>query len=246
MSADRSSAGMILRLREPEHRSRGVQALLHGQIMVVAFNGIFVLAGDADDPAVPKKIAAAKGRSQAKGVALVCPPEFLAEHVVLNTPPLSSLYSLERIQELYRSVHALGLILPAAVPGAPPHVIQHGTILNVWTEQRPESPLRQLILQLREHGRRALAGTSANLAGRPTITDPVEVQEIFAGRVPLTLLDAFDRVPATRRHSASIVDLTGQTPRLVREGSVTADELRKALRSLQLGELEVGPNVLRV
>jgi tRNA A37 threonylcarbamoyladenosine synthetase subunit TsaC/SUA5/YrdC len=60
------------------------------------------------------------------------------------------------------------------------------------------------------------------------------------------LLDRVDRVPARRRHSASIIDLTGQAPRLVREGSVTADELRQELRSHQLGELVVDPNVRRV
>jgi tRNA A37 threonylcarbamoyladenosine synthetase subunit TsaC/SUA5/YrdC len=72
------------------------------------------------------------------------------------------------------------------------------------------------------------------------------VQVVFSSRVPLILLETFDRVPAQRRHSASIVDLTGQTPRLVREGSVTADELRKELRGRQLGELAAGPDVLRV
>jgi tRNA A37 threonylcarbamoyladenosine synthetase subunit TsaC/SUA5/YrdC len=236
----------ILHLPEAGHRSRAVEALLHGEIMVVAFNGIFVLVGDADDPTVPGKIATAKGRPRAKGVALVCPPDVLGEHIALDDPLLRSVYPLERIQALYGAVHALGLILPAALPGAPQHVVQAGTILNVWTEQWPESPLRQLIVQLREHGRRALLGTSANLAGKPTITDPAAVQAVFAGRVPLMLIDAFDRIPPARRHSASIVDLTGHPPRLVREGSVRADELRQELRERGLGELVVDPDVPRV
>jgi tRNA A37 threonylcarbamoyladenosine synthetase subunit TsaC/SUA5/YrdC len=245
MSAD-DAACQVLQMTEPLHRARAVRALIEGQIIVAAFNGIFVLVGNADDPTVPEKIATAKGRPQAKGVALVCPPEFLEEHVALNDPCLQSMYPLDRIRALYGAVHALGLILPAAIPGAPRHVVQAGTILNVWTEERPESPLRDLILQLRQQGHHALVGTSANLAGRPTITDAAEVQAVFAGRVPLMLLDRVDRVPARRRHSASIIDLTGQAPRLVREGSVTADELRQELRSHQLGELVVDPNVRRV
>jgi tRNA A37 threonylcarbamoyladenosine synthetase subunit TsaC/SUA5/YrdC len=234
MSAARNEACEILRLTDADHRSYAVRALIEGRIIVLAFNGIFVLVGDADNPTVPEKVAIAKGRPHAKGVALVCPPEFLSEHVSLDAPRFRSRYPFDKIQGLFQAVHAVGLILPSALPGAPPHLIQSGTILNVWTEQHPESPLRQLIHQFRECGHRALAGTSANLAGRPTITDPAEVQRTFAGRVPLMLLDSVDHVPVERRHSASIVDLTGPVPRLVREGSVTEAELRTQFQRLAL------------
>jgi tRNA A37 threonylcarbamoyladenosine synthetase subunit TsaC/SUA5/YrdC len=240
----RSSA--ILQLTDAAARAEAADALVAGEIIVSAYNGIFVLLGDADDPLVPEKIAAAKKRPRAKGVALVCPPEFLAEHVELDAPVLQATYPFEQIEALFRALHALGVILPAASPGAPPHVVQAGTILNVWTEQPPSSPLRQLVLEVRRHGRRALVGTSANHTGRPTITDADEVQLAFAGRVPMMLLDDVARVPPGRRRSASIVDLTGPVPRLVREGSVSAEELRAELRLRELGQLRVGPEVTRV
>jgi tRNA A37 threonylcarbamoyladenosine synthetase subunit TsaC/SUA5/YrdC len=232
-------------MAEPAARAQAADALAAGEIVAIPFNGIFVLVGDADDPAVPDKIAVAKQRPQTKGVALVCPPEFLAEHASLEGP-VSASRTLPQLQALYGAVHAVGMILPAARPGAPPHVVQAGTILNVWTEQRPASPLRELVLELRLRGRRALAGTSANLSGRPTITDPAEVTAVFARRTPLILLDTFEAVPSARRHSASIVDLTGPTPRLVREGSVPAAELRAELLRLGLGELTVPSDVPRV
>jgi L-threonylcarbamoyladenylate synthase len=241
----RVTGAEVGQMAEPAARAQAADALAAGEIVVIPFNGIFVLAGDADDPAVPEKIAAAKQRPQAKGVALVCPPEFLPEHVSLEGPVPAS-RTLPQLQALYGAVHAVGLILPAARPGAPPHVVQAGTILNVWTEERPASPLRELVLELRRRGRRALAGTSANQTGRPTITDPAEVTAVFAGRVPLMLLDTFDAVPPARRHSASIVDFTGPVPRLVREGCVPAAELRTELRRLELGELAVPLNVPRV
>ena len=236
----------VLQLTDAGDRAKAADALLAGKIIVSAYNGIFVLLGDADDPSVPEKIAAAKERPRAKGVALVCPPELLAEHVELDAPVLQTTYPFEQIKALCRTLHALGVILPAAVPGAPPHVVQAGTILNVWTEQPPSSPLRQLVLELRRRGRRTLAGTSANRTGRPTITDADEVQGAFARRVPLVLLDDTARVPPERRRSASIVDLTGPVPRLVREGSVPAEELRAELRLRGLGQLDVGPEVRRV
>jgi L-threonylcarbamoyladenylate synthase len=241
----RAAGAEVVQMTEPAARAQAADALAAGEIVVIPFNGIFVLVGDADDPAVPEKIAAAKQRPQAKGVALVCPPELLAEHVSLEGSVPAS-HTLPQVQALYGAVHALGVILPAARPGAPPHVVQAGTILNVWTEQRPTSPLRELVLELRRRGRRALAGTSANQSGRPTITDPAEVTAVFADRVPLILLDTFAAVPPARRHSASIVDLTGPPPRLVREGSVPALELRAELRRLELGELAVPSDVPRV
>jgi tRNA A37 threonylcarbamoyladenosine synthetase subunit TsaC/SUA5/YrdC len=64
--------------------------------------------------------------------------------------------------------------------------------------------------------------------------------------VPVILLDNFEAVPWARRRSASIVDLTGSAPRLVREGSVAAAELRAELLRLGLGKLVVPFDVPRV
>jgi tRNA A37 threonylcarbamoyladenosine synthetase subunit TsaC/SUA5/YrdC len=205
-----------------------------------------VLLGDADDPSVPEKVAWAKRRPQAKGVALVCPPELLGEHVNLQTRALRQDYPFARVQALQRRLHALGVILPAAVPGAPGHVVQLGTILNVWTEQPPKAPLRQLVGELRRRGKRALAGTSANLSGQPTITEADEVIAVFGRRVSTILLEDSDQVPRGRRRSATIVDFTQPQPHLFREGSVPAGELAAELRRLGLGELVIGADIRQI
>jgi tRNA A37 threonylcarbamoyladenosine synthetase subunit TsaC/SUA5/YrdC len=234
----------IVEVSRPGASARAAGAVVAGEIIVIPFNGIFVLAGDADDPSVAAKIAAVKQRSQLKGAALVCPPELLTDFAVVDGPP-STTVTLQQLQALYTAVHAVGVILPAR-RGAAEHLVQANTILNVWTEQRPVSPLRSLVSELRRQGRRALAGTSANPTGQPTITDPHEVASVFGERVPLILLDTFESVPPRRRHSASLVDLTGPVPRLVREGSVPPAELREELSRLGLGELAVPADVPRV
>jgi tRNA A37 threonylcarbamoyladenosine synthetase subunit TsaC/SUA5/YrdC len=236
----------ILHLGEHADRIRAVEQLLRGELIASGFNGIYVLLGDADNPSVPAKVAWAKRRPQAKGVALVCPPEFLGEHVNLDMSALGEDDPLARVQALQRRLHALGVILPAAMPGAPGHVVQSGTILNVWTEQPPTAPLRHLVGELRRRGRRALAGTSANLSGQPTITDAEEVIAVFGQRVSTILLQDFDDVPPERRRSATIIDFTQPQPHLVREGSVPAGELAAELRRLGLGELVMGADVRRV
>ncbi len=240
------NAAAILRIRDSADRRRAVDALERGRLVVAPFNGIYTLVGDADDPDIVARAATAKGRPEVQGLALVCPPEHFAEHVDVEAPQLETAYPFARIEELYRAVHAVGVIVPAAQPGAPPHLVQSGTILNVWTEERPVSPLRELVCELRQRGRRALAGTSANRTGHPTITDGAEAIDVFSGRVAAVLLDDFDHIPVARRRSASLVDLTGPSPRLVREGSVSAGELGAVLNRLQLGELTVPADVRRV
>lgn len=115
-----STEARMLQLTDAAHRAEAVDALVRGEIIVTAFNGIFVLAGDADDPSVPGRVAVAKQRPEAKGLALVCPPELLGEHVALDPAALRTTDPLAQIRALYRAVHAVGLILPAAVPAPPP------------------------------------------------------------------------------------------------------------------------------
>jgi tRNA A37 threonylcarbamoyladenosine synthetase subunit TsaC/SUA5/YrdC len=181
------SDSRTLRIRNAADRADAADALAAGEVAIVAFNGIFTLLGGADDPAVPVRVAAAKERPREKGVALVCPPEFLGEHAAPNAPALT------QIKALQQAVHALRVILPAALPGAPPHVVQQAAVLNVWTEERPVSPLRELVVELRQRGQRALAGTSANRGGEPTISDPAKVVDAFSDPVPLML---FGRIRA--------------------------------------------------
>jgi tRNA A37 threonylcarbamoyladenosine synthetase subunit TsaC/SUA5/YrdC len=236
----------VLHLEEPADRVRAVEQLISGDIIVSGFNGIYVLLGDADNPRVPEKVASAKRRPQAKGVALVCPPEFLGEFADLDALALRGHHPFAKVQALQRELHALGVILPAAISGTPDHITQSGTIVNVWTERPPEAPLRHLVRELRRRGGRALAGTSANVTGNPTITAAEEVIDVFGQRVSTILLEDFGAVPPSRRRSATIVDLTESRPRLFREGSVPAVELAAHLRGHRLGELVVPPGVRHV
>jgi tRNA A37 threonylcarbamoyladenosine synthetase subunit TsaC/SUA5/YrdC len=115
-------------IADPAYLDLAAEQIAGGAIVVAAFNGIFVLLGDADDPGVAAKIAAVKGRTRDQGPALVCPPEHLHEHVDTNAAALDQ-FHYQRILELYRTAHAIGAILPAG-PAAPPHIVQAGTILN--------------------------------------------------------------------------------------------------------------------
>jgi L-threonylcarbamoyladenylate synthase len=68
-----------------------------------------------------------------------------------------------------------------------------------------------------------LATTSANLHGQPTLTTAAEVAAVFGRAVPVVL----DAGPCHGRPS-TVVDCTGQEPKLLREGRLVWEEVRAA------------------
>lgn len=62
--------------------------------------------------------------------------------------------------------------------------------------------------------------------------------EVF-GDEPVVIFANDPAVPAERRQSVSLIDLTGDEPVLVRRGNTTDDEVAAALDDLDLGELVV-------
>ncbi len=218
--------------------------ITHGEIVASYFNGGFVFFGDVDQEETANKVFKIKKRPCEKTLGLSCDPLYLNEYVDLTAATLKH-YPLQTIQQLYREIHALGLILPASDSGVPSYLIKNGAILIVWTEYPPHYPMRQLMEKLREKGKRAVLGASANISGEPTYTTLEQMIDTFGGKVPLILNGSCD-LPAYRKKSTTIVDFTTKRPRLIREGSVPEKEIRECLERLDLGDLFVGQDVIRL
>ena len=71
-----------------------------------------------------------------------------------------------------------------------------------------------------------LAVSSANRSGRPTPTTCEEVRAVFGSEVAVYLCDDSGLGGA----ASSVVDLASDGPRILREGAISNDELRDALR----------------
>jgi L-threonylcarbamoyladenylate synthase len=71
-----------------------------------------------------------------------------------------------------------------------------------------------------------IVGTSANLSGRPSALTAEEVRKQLDGRVDLIINGG--RCPGGRE--STIVDLTGETPVILREGAISREELENAYR----------------
>jgi tRNA A37 threonylcarbamoyladenosine synthetase subunit TsaC/SUA5/YrdC len=235
---ERMYQAQLLDNRNLAHLNQAAELIAQGEIIAFGFNGIFVFIGDADQAIAARRIAAVKQQPLDKPLALICAPEYLAEFVNLDAPPFRS-HAFAHVQQLQREVYGLGVLVPAARTGIPPYLMHNDTILNVWMEYPPHHPGRYLQQQIRKRGLRAFIGSSANLHGEPTYVDPFQIVRVFGDAIPAILDHDLCGVPLKHRQSTTLIDLTGEYPRLLRPGSVPIDELDVHLKRLGMRQLLV-------
>ena len=75
-----------------------------------------------------------------------------------------------------------------------------------------------------------IVGTSANLSGKPSALTADEVYSQFGDRIDL-IIDG-GRCPGGKE--STIVDVTGETPVVLREGAISQEKLRQVCRSIRV------------
>jgi L-threonylcarbamoyladenylate synthase len=73
--------------------------------------------------------------------------------------------------------------------------------------------------------------TSANISGRPQLADPASIADELGEGIDLVL----DGGPAAGGPASTVVDCTGERPRLIRSGAVDPARLAEALAAAGLG-----------
>lgn len=86
----------------------------------------------------------------------------------------------------------------------------------------PNSPVACALIELL---RSPITGTSANISGQPSCSNAEQLMEQLGDRLPL-ILDAGDTGAML---SSTIVDLRGETWRVVREGLIAEQDIEEAL-----------------
>ena len=81
-----------------------------------------------------------------------------------------------------------------------------------------------------------MAAPSANLSGKPSTTTAQHVLQDMDGRIDAVVDDG----PCDVGVESTIVDLSGDTPRLLRPGGVTPEELRAVLGTLEVDRAVTG------
>ena len=182
-------------------------ALRRGELVVVPTDTVYGVAADAFNPGAVDALLAAKGRGRDMPVPVL----------VANAEMLTAL-----VGELPESAKSL---TDAFWPGALTLVVRHTPHLS-WDlgdargTVAVRMPADELALDLITRTG-PLAVSSANRTGHPPATTLLDAR-LQLGAAVAVYLDGGPRPTAT---PSSIVDLTGDEPRLLREGALSADIL---------------------
>lgn len=236
-----------LQADNPAHLDQVVEIIRNGGAVAFPFKGIYGVFGDADIVEATDLILKAKLRPEDKKLIIVPLPEHIDEIADLHRPKIDK----GNLEALWRKIHALGIILHAATT-APYHLVQRrddnvSTTLSIWAEC---ASMRYTVESIRKSGGRALVGTSANKSGEATHWKYESLWEDFKYDVDAVVSAApdpdFKELPVLRRKSTTVIDLTGEFPRLHRYGNVTEYEIRRLLRKFNFPKMTVGRDLISV
>jgi L-threonylcarbamoyladenylate synthase len=187
-------------------------ALASEAIAVYPTETYYALGAAALSRRAVDKIFRLKGRDPAKPLAFVASDMDMVQEMAASLPPAFAVLAAEFWPG------PLTLVLPAA-SGFPEGLLGPGRTVAVRIP--PLSWLRAVVRELGE----PLTATSANLAGAKEIDDPLEAQALFGGKIELFV----DGGPTPGGRPSTIVDLTTERPRVLREGRIAADRIAALL-----------------
>lgn len=195
----------------PEQAAEAAGILARGGLAAVPTETVYGLAADSLNAAAVEAIYTAKGRPETKPLSVLLTGMEMVEQVCENIPPLAY-----RLADRFWP-GPLTMILPSR--GIVPAVVTAGgKTLGVRCPDHPAT-----LAVIRALGR-PLAAPSANLSGAPS---PKSADEVFAGlggRIDAVL----DGGPCTVGVESTIVDLTGEQPRILRQGGLPAEKIFQA------------------
>lgn len=204
---------------DPAQRHEGLQAAVRelsaGRLAVIPTDTVYGIAADAFTPSAVQSLLAAKGRGRD-----------------LPTPVLVG--SWEGLDGLVtRLPQPARILMEAFWPGGLTLVVRHSPALawdlgDAHGTVAVRMPLHAVALELLARTG-PLAVSSANRSGQPAATTAAEAELQLGAAVGVYL----DGGPSPSTVASSIVDVTGELPRVLREGVLSVDELREVLPTLQ-------------
>jgi L-threonylcarbamoyladenylate synthase len=194
-----------------EAAARAIQA---GQLVVLPTDTVYGVAADAFDATAVADLLAAKGRGRDMPVPVLVGSWTTIDGLVTYVP-----------------AHTRSLI-EAFWPGGLTLIVEHAPSLS-WDlgDSRGtvavRMPLHPVALELLERTG-PLAVSSANRSGQAAAQTSDEAQQQLGASVHVYL----DGGPAGLGVASTIVDVTTETPRVLREGAISVDDLRRVVASV--------------
>jgi L-threonylcarbamoyladenylate synthase len=194
-------------------RTEGLAAaatsVLSGELVVLPTDTVYGVGADAFSPAAVTRLLAAKGRGREMPPPVLVGSTRAASALVEDLGP----WGQQLIDEFW--------------PGGLTIVCRAQRTLN-WdlgdtkgtvAVRMPEDPVTLELLK--ETG--PMAVTSANLTGKPAATTAEQAREQLGDAVAIYL----DGGPSAGGRASTIVDLTGDVPRMLRQGAISIGRLRE-------------------
>lgn len=200
-----------LRQERADGLAAAAAAVRSARLVVLPTDTVYGIGCDAFDGAAVRSLLAAKRRGPDMPVGVLVGSWSTIEGLVLSVP-----------KQAYTLIEAFW-------PGDLSLVLEHAPSLswdlgNTRGTVMLRMPLHPVAIELlREVG--PMAVSSANVSGRPPATTVAEAQEQLGEKVAVYL----DGGPSGEPVASTIVDLTGDAPRLLREGAVPAEAVSEVL-----------------
>ena len=211
----------ILRLDPKNVPSKAVRRMAHilrrGGLIVFPTDTFYGLGGDGFSPAVIRRIFSLKLRDTSRPLLVLVSDLEMVRRLARDIPPVF----WKIAEEFWPGPLTIALRASAAVPS---ELCGGGESLAV---RLPAVPwLREVV---REAGLPVIA-TSANISGEGEISAAAQAQRIFGGKVELIVDGGLTLGGAP----STVLDLTAEPPRIVRQGAVSTSRLNEFFQ--QLGE----------
>ncbi|MEI7915355.1 MAG: L-threonylcarbamoyladenylate synthase [Mycobacteriaceae bacterium] len=205
----------FLDCRNPDARSEAIAAaaaaVKSGGLVVLPTDTVYGIGADAFDASAVAALLAAKGRGRDMPVGVLVGSWHTIEGLVYTMP--------ESARELIRAFWPGALSL--VVQQAPSLQWDLGDARGTVMLRMPLHPVA--IDLLRETG--PMAVSSANVSGRPAASTAEEARTQLGDSVDVYL----DGGTAPQQAASTILDLTGSTPLITREGPVSAAAIAEVL-----------------
>ena len=191
---------------------RAIQALRRGEVIVFPTETFYGLGVDALNAAAVKRVVDLKGRQTDSPIAVIVANREMLEMLVTEIPPLA-----ERLMEHFWP-GPLTLVLPARSQLPTPLLNRDGGI-GVRISSHP------LAARLVQEFGQPITATSANSTGKEPARTLEEARAYFAGNVMVVL----DGGRLMGEKGSTVVEVRPGELRMIREGEISAAEIRKAM-----------------
>lgn len=195
--------------------SRAVDALKRGEVIVFPTETFYGLGADAFNEAAVEQIISLKGRSPDQTVSIIVADREMLNSVVTHVSPAA-----QKLMDRFWP-GPLTLVLPAK-KNLPALLLNRDGGIGVRISSHP------LATRLARELGHPITATSANPSGREPARTVEEAMGYFSGKLGIFL----DGGRLEGKKGSTVMDVSQDKIRIVREGEIPSEELKRILATL--------------